>query len=109
MISASVPAMQAAVAIAIALALRRARVRSFWPYLLGAGGVSWCAFYRSGIHPALALAPIIPFLPHAARDPGFFVDAQPDATDALSRFEVAWRYPAQAALRGVGRLGHEIR
>ena len=32
----------------------------------------------SGLHPALALVPIMPFLPHAARDPGFFVDAQPD-------------------------------
>ena len=28
------------------------------------------AFYRGGLHPALALVPIMPFLPHAARDPG---------------------------------------
>jgi NhaA family Na+:H+ antiporter len=41
---------------------------------------------------------IVPFLPHAARDPGFFVDASPDATDTLSQFEVFWRYPAQLAL-----------
>ena len=40
----------------------------------------------------------MPFLPHAARDPGFFVDASPDARDALSRFEIVWRYPAQIAL-----------
>ena len=87
-----------AVAIGIAFGLRRARVRSFWPYLIAAGGVSWLAFYRSGLHPALALIPIVPFLPHAARDPGFFVDASPTAKDALSQFEVWWRYPAQAAL-----------
>ena len=43
-------------------------------------------------------SPIVPFLPHAPRDPGFFVDASPDARDALSRFEVFWRYPAQVAL-----------
>ena len=79
-------------------ALRRARVRSFWPYLLAAGGVSWYALFWSGLHPALALVPIMPFLPHAARDPGFFVDAQPDARDALSQFELVWRYPAQVAL-----------
>jgi NhaA family Na+:H+ antiporter len=84
--------------IAIAYGLRRARIRSFWPYLLAAGGVSWWGFFRSGLHPALALVPIIPFLPHAARDPGFFVDALPTAKDTLSRFEVWWKYPAQAAL-----------
>ena len=40
----------------------------------------------------------MPFLPHAARDPGFFVDASPHAKDTLSQFEVWWRYPAQVAL-----------
>ena len=58
-------------AIGIAAVLRRMRVRSFWPYLLGAGSVSWFGFFWSGLHPALALVPIMPFLPHAARDPGF--------------------------------------
>ena len=85
-------------AIAIAYGLRRMRIRSFWPYLLVAGSVSWFGFFWSGLHPALALVPIIPFLPHAARDPGFFVDALPTAKDTLSQFEVWWRYPAQAAL-----------
>ncbi len=85
-------------AIAIAAALRRQRVRSFWPYLLGAGTVSWLGLYWSGLHPALALVPVMPFLPHAARDPGFFVDARPDAKDTLSQFEVWWKYPAQVAL-----------
>ena len=87
-----------AAAIALAAGLRRWGVRSFWPYLLGAGVVSWLGFYQIGLHPALALVPIMPFLPHAARDPGFFVDARPDARDALSQFEVWWKYPAQVAL-----------
>ncbi len=76
----------------------RRGVRSFWPYLVGPGALSWFALYWSGLHPALALVPIVPFFPHAPRDPGFFVDASPDAPDALSRFEVFWRYPGQAAL-----------
>ena len=87
-----------AAAIGLAFALRRLGVRSFWPYLIAAGSVSWFAFYWSGLHPALALIPIVPFLPHAARDRGFFVDARPSAHDALSRFEIWWRYPAQIAL-----------
>ena len=87
-----------AVAIGLAFALRRAGVRSFWPYLIVAGSVSWFALFWSGLHPALALVPILPFLPHAARDPGFFVDARPSARDALSQFEVFWRYPVQLTL-----------
>lgn len=84
--------------VVIAAVLRRQRVRSFWPYMLIGGVASWIGMYWSGVHPALALVPIIPFLPHAARDPGFFVDARPDARDALSQFELWWRYPAQVAL-----------
>jgi NhaA family Na+:H+ antiporter len=87
-----------AVAIGVAFALRRAHVKSFWPYLITAGSVSWYALYWSGLHPALALVPIMPFLPHAARDPGFFVDARPTAHDALSQFEIFWRYPVQVTL-----------
>ena len=87
-----------AVAIGVAAGLRRWRVKSFWPYLVVAGGISWYAFFSSGVHPALALVPIMPFLPHAARDPGFFVDAPPDARDTLNQFEIWWRHPAQIAL-----------
>jgi NhaA family Na+:H+ antiporter len=85
-------------AIGIAAALRWKRVRSFWPYLLAAGSVSWFGFFWSGLRPALALVPIMPFLPHAARDPGFFVDARPNAKDTLSQFEIWWKYPAQVGL-----------
>ncbi len=86
------------VAMTIASGLKRAKVRDFWPYLLSAGSLSWFALYWSGLHPAFALVPVMPFLPHAARDPGFFVDASPGAKDTLSRFEIFWRYPAQVAL-----------
>ena len=85
-------------ALAVVLILRRSRVRTFWPYVLAGGTLSWCAIYFGGFEPALALIPIVPFLPHAQRDPGFFVDASPEADDALSRFELWCRHPAQAAL-----------
>jgi NhaA family Na+:H+ antiporter len=86
------------VAMGFAIALRRMKLRSFWPYLFGPGALAWFALYWTGLHPALSLVAIVPFLPHAARDPGFFVDASPDAKDTLSQFEVFWRYPAQLAL-----------
>ena len=87
-----------AAAAAVAIVLRRAKVRSFWPYILVGGGLSWCALYFGGFAPALALVPIVPFVPHAPRDPGFFVDAEPTAHDPLSQFERWFRQPAQVAL-----------
>ncbi|MBI4886885.1 MAG: Na+/H+ antiporter NhaA [Acidobacteria bacterium] len=86
-----------AVAIGIAAWLRRGRTRNFWPYVAGAGLVSWVAFFRGGLHPALALVPIVPFLPHAKRDPGLFVEA-PHAHDPLNAFEHWWKLPVQVIL-----------
>jgi Na+:H+ antiporter, NhaA family len=87
-----------AIAVGVAFGLRSMRVTSIWPYIFGAGTLSWLGFFWSGIHPALALVPIVPFMPHAARDPGFFVDASPNARDTLSRLEVWGRYPLQVVL-----------
>ena len=78
--------------------LRKQGITNFWPYILSAGVISWMGFYRGGLHPALALVPIIPFLPHAARDPGLFVEAPPDAHDTLNEFEHRFRRPVDALL-----------
>lgn len=94
-----------AVAITIGGMLRRMRVRSLWPYVIGAGGFSWCALYFGGLEPAFALVPVLPFVPHATRDPGFFVDAPVEARDPLSRFEGWARHPAQLALLLFGFVG----
>jgi Na+:H+ antiporter, NhaA family len=87
-----------ATALITAFALRRLRVRIFWPYVVAGGTLSWCALFWGGLHPALALVPIVPFLPHAARDPGLFVRAPPGATDALSQLEHWWKVPVQGVL-----------
>jgi Na+:H+ antiporter, NhaA family len=84
-------------ALALAWWLRRRPTLGFWPYILGAGTVSWLAFYRGGLHPALALVPIISFLPHTKRDPGLFVGS-PSAHDTLSEFEHWWALPVQIIL-----------
>jgi Na+:H+ antiporter, NhaA family len=98
-------------ALALAAGLRGWRVRSPWPYLIGAGGLSWCALYFGGLEPAFALVPVLPFVPHAARDRGFFVDAPATAHDPLSRFELWARHPAQVVLLlfGVIAAGVPIR
>jgi Na+:H+ antiporter, NhaA family len=87
-----------AIAIAAAYALRRARVRNFWPYLAISGTVSWAAFFTGGLHPALALVPVVAFMPHAARDRGLFVEEPAAARDTLNQFEHAWKVPVQVVL-----------
>ena len=82
---------------AIAWVFQHRRVMSFWPYLLVAGVLSWVGFYRGGLHPALALVPIIPFMPHAARDPGLFVHA-PHKHDTLNEFEHRFKRPVDVML-----------
>jgi NhaA family Na+:H+ antiporter len=89
-------------AIAVSVILRRRRVLIFWPYVVAGGALSWSALFWGGLHPALALVPIVPFLPHAARDPGLFVPAPAAARDALSELEHWFKYPVQVVLFGFG-------
>jgi len=79
-----------------AVALRRRNVRTFWPYWLGCGPVSWLALYWMGIHPALALIPIVPLLPHDARKTEVFADRLD--RDPVHHAEHEWNVVAQIAL-----------
>lgn len=84
-------------AVAIAWGLKRRRVDSFWPYILLAGCCSWIALYVGGLHPALALVPIVPFIPHEGNYHELFDDPAAGA-DPLSRFAQWWRVPVQVIL-----------
>jgi NhaA family Na+:H+ antiporter len=85
-----------AAALVLADGLRRSKVRSFWPYLGICGPLSWLGFYWTGIHPALALVPIVPFLPHEPRNLNLFADPPDD--DAVHHFEHKWNGVVQAVL-----------
>ncbi len=79
------------------------KVDSYWPYLLIGLPLAWFGLLFTGVHAALALVPIVPFLPHEKRDMGMFEEEdtmendEPPAedghehehhpTDALNRFE----------------------
>jgi NhaA family Na+:H+ antiporter len=86
------------VAVGLAAALRHRGVNSFWPYLIGPGTLSWFALYVGGVHPALALVPIVPFFPHGLRDRGLMVEPAPEAHDTLTLFERWWRLPVEGVL-----------
>jgi NhaA family Na+:H+ antiporter len=87
-----------AAALVAALWLRRRRIRSFWPYVIGPGVLSWAALYFGGFHPALALVPIVPFMPHAAHDLGLFDAREALRADTLDRFEHWSARPVQFIL-----------
>jgi NhaA family Na+:H+ antiporter len=83
------------VAIVVAAVLRKAHVDRIWLYLATSGTLSWLACYWSGIQPALALVPVVPFLPHRSRHVGLSAEAQ-RATPR--RFEHIFRYGVQVVL-----------
>jgi NhaA family Na+:H+ antiporter len=95
-------------AIGLAAILRHRRIDGFWTYLLVPGVLSWLAFYRGGLHPALALVPIVPFLSRAHRDPGLFVSAPARARDALSELEHWWKVPVEIILCAFGLVNAGI-
>ena len=85
-------------AIVLAAALRRWRVTNFWVYSIGAGGLSWVALFVGGLHPALALVPILPFMPHEKRDLGLFHPRERQLPYTMNRFEAFWKAPVQIIL-----------
>ena len=97
-LSLSAPIAFMAAAVLVAVWLRRRRTLSFWPYVIGAGTLSWAALYFGGLHPALALVPIVPFMPHSSRDLGLFDPREASRADTLNRFEHWWATPVQFVL-----------
>jgi Na+:H+ antiporter, NhaA family len=85
-------------ALGVTLWLRRARTKNFWPYVILGGGLSWAALFFGGLHPALALVPILPIMPHAKRDLGLFDPRESAQGDTMNRFERAWKVPVQVIL-----------
>jgi NhaA family Na+:H+ antiporter len=80
-----------AAAMIICEVMRRMGVKSFWPYILIGTPLSWYGLHVCGVHAALALVPVIPFMPHAERDAGLFVDDKNHdghhGTDTMKGFE----------------------
>jgi NhaA family Na+:H+ antiporter len=83
------------VAVLIALLFRWIGIRTIWTYLLAAAPLSWLGFYWAGLHPALALLPLVPFFPRAGRALGDFAASRHEHARP-AHFESALAYPLQA-------------
>lgn len=76
---------------ALAWLLRRYKVKSYWPYLLAGGTLSWIGLHEAHLHPALALVFIIPFLPHAKKEHKHLFEEDPADRTTLASFEHEWK------------------
>ncbi|MGE0448736.1 MAG: hypothetical protein AB7Q29_04045 [Vicinamibacterales bacterium] len=95
-------------ALVVAAAMRRSGVRTIWAYLGCAGVLSWIGFSLAGVHSALALLPIVPFLPrHPKRVDMFAAPTDDEAHHA----EYEWNEIVQlvAFLFGLVNAGAEVR
>jgi NhaA family Na+:H+ antiporter len=54
--------------------MRKAKFQSWVPYIVVGGTLSWLGLINAALHPALALVPIVPFLPGPATDTGLFAE-----------------------------------
>jgi NhaA family Na+:H+ antiporter len=82
--------------------MRRFGVASFWLYLIGPGVLSWLALHEGGLHPALALVPIVPFLPHGKVVIPALGKRPARRVDTMNDFEHWWHAPVQFVLMAFG-------
>lgn len=81
---------------AIAFGMRRAGVSSWFPYVLIAGPLAWSGLMLAHLHPALALAVIVPFMPGPAGDMGLFSDQ--DDVDVMGEVTASEHHIEHSAL-----------
>lgn len=93
-----------ALSVLFAHGLRRRGVLNFWTYLLVPGALSWIGLFHAHLHPALALVPIVPFMPSKGFDVGMFAeeDSTTEYTDTLDRFAHTFRTFVTLGLFGFG-------
>jgi len=76
---------------ATAYLFRRRKTKSYWPYLIAGGGLSWAGLFHAHLHPALALVFIIPFLPHRRFEEKHLFEEDVSDRSTIAQFEHEWR------------------
>jgi len=90
-----------ALAIAVVLMFRYwAAIEHLAPYVFLAGPIAWMGFRHLGLYPALALVPLVPWLPHAARRHGLLGERA--GATAVGHSEYDWNTTVQVILFAFG-------
>jgi len=87
------------VGLAVSVWLTRLKLRTIWPQVVIGGALMWYGFWWSGLHPALALIPIVPCLPRSPRHQSpFSAEIEHGAHDSPGHIEHALWMPVQLIL-----------
>ena len=87
------------VGLAISVWMTRLKLRTIWPPVVIGGALMWYGFWWSGLHPALALIPIVPCLPRSPRrKTPFSGELEHGAHDSPGHIEHALWMPVQLIL-----------
>ncbi|MCB0321735.1 MAG: Na+/H+ antiporter NhaA [Bdellovibrionales bacterium] len=71
--------------------------------MLVGGAGSWFGLCSAHLHPALALVPIVPFMPKGTHDDGIFAEGESERHhDTLNNFEHFFKLPVDIGLYGFG-------
>ena len=88
-----------AVGLAFSVWVTRLKLRSIWPQVVIGGALTWYGFWWSGLHPALALIPIVPCLPRSPRHQSpFSGELEHGAHDSPGHIEHTLWMPVQFIL-----------
>jgi len=87
------------VGLAVTVWVTRLKLRTIWPRVVIGGTLMWFGFWWSGLHPALALIPIVPSLPRSPRRQSpFSAELEHGAHDSPGHIEHALWLPVQCIL-----------
>ncbi len=75
----------------VAFALSKAKVKSYWPYIIIGGALSWVGLFLTGVHSSLALVFIVPFLPHPRKEQLHLFEDDSCDHSTLMQFEHEWK------------------
>jgi NhaA family Na+:H+ antiporter len=75
----------------VAFILNKRKVRSYWPYLIAGGTLSWIGLFMTGVHSSLALVFIVPFFPHAGQERLHLFEDDACDFSTLKRFQNEWK------------------
>jgi Na+:H+ antiporter, NhaA family len=97
----------------VSAAMRRFETRTIWVDVMISGTMLWWGFWWSGLHPALSLIPIVPFLPRSPRGLDLFADPPHGPHDSPRHVEQVLRGPVQIvlllfALVNAGTVAHGL-
>jgi NhaA family Na+:H+ antiporter len=97
----------------VSVVLRGAETRTIWWGVVISGTMLWWGFWWAGLHPALSLVPIVPFLPRSPRGLNLFADPPHGPHDSPRHVEHVLRSPVQIilllfSLVNAGTLAHGL-